>query len=57
MRGFRENLADGNDRETDDRDEGEFIGPNPPGGRRTNKHQGMRDYNETTSRFAGSTDF
>ena len=40
MRGFGENLADGNDRATrererDDRDEGEFIGPNPPGGRRT----------------------
>ena len=37
MRSFGENLADGNERERDgdDRDEGEFIGPNPPGGRRT----------------------
>ena len=33
MRGFGENLADG-DRETD-RNEWQFIGPNPPGGRRT----------------------
>ena len=33
---FRRNLADGDDRETTtERDEGEFIGPNPPGGRRT----------------------
>ena len=34
---FGENLADGdNDRQTDrERDEGEFIGPNPPGGCRT----------------------
>ena len=30
MRGFGENLADGNDRQRD-RDEGEFIGPKPPG--------------------------
>ena len=34
MRGFGENLADG-----DDRDKGEFIGPNPPGGRRTKNGQ------------------
>ena len=33
MHGFEENLMHG-ERETD-RDEGEFIGPNPPGGRRT----------------------
>ena len=38
MRGFGENLADGDERETQretERDEGEFIGPNPPSGRRT----------------------
>ena len=44
MRGFGENLADGDDddreRETErERDEGEFIGPNPPGGRRTKNGQ------------------
>ena len=36
MRGFGENLADWNGRQRDG-DEGEFIGPNPPGGSRTNK--------------------
>ena len=36
MRSFGENLADGNDDDNDDdRDKDEFIGPNPPGGRRT----------------------
>ena len=44
MRCFGENLSDGNERRERerererrqrDRDEGEFIGPNPPGGRRT----------------------
>ena len=35
MHGFGEKMADG-DRETD-RDERQFIGPNPPGGRWTKK--------------------
>ena len=36
MRGFGENLADGErGRRQIDREKGEFIGPNPPGGRNT----------------------
>ena len=42
MCGFGENLTHGND---DDRDEGEFIGPNPPGGRRTKKSDKMNVLN------------
>ncbi len=32
MRAFGENLADGDRERERERDEGEFIGPNPPGG-------------------------
>ena len=51
MRGFGENLADG-DRETD-RDEGEFIGPNPPGGRRTKKQARFAVVRRTTRIYKG----